>query len=179
MSDPFTGEIRMVGFNFPPRSWAFCDGQLLAISQNTALFSLFGTTFGGDGRTSFGLPDLRGRVPIHVGTGAGLNPVSWGQRKGVETVSLTVDQIPSHTHNVQANSADADSLTPSNTMLARAKSGVSGGNDVPFYRPLDTVVNMATGAVTNTGGSQSHYNWQPSLVISFCVCLYGIYPSRN
>ncbi len=179
MSIPFTGEIRMYGFAFAPMGWAFCDGEIMTISQNDALFSLLGTTFGGDGRTNFGLPDLRGRAPAGVGTGAGLNAVSWGQQRGQETVKLTESQIPNHTHNVQANPANADATTPSNTVLARAKSGIGSPTDAPFYSPLANEVDMATGAVTPTGGGQSHFNMQPSLVINFCIALVGDYPSQS
>ena len=163
MAEPFVGEIRLVGFSFAPRGWAFCDGQLLPISQNNALFSLFGTTYGGDGRTTFALPDLRGRVPIHKGQGPGLSRYVQGQKGGAETVTLTVAQIPAHSHNHSGN------LRP-------------GDNPVGTSNAVDVRQNIAPNATfnsQNTGGGQSHENRPPYLVLNFVVALVGLYPSRQ
>lgn len=167
MSEPFLAEIRMVGFDFAPRGWAFCDGQILPINQNQSLYSLLGTTFGGDGRTSFALPDLRGRAPMHVGDGH-----LQGQKGGTETVSLTGAEMPSHTHTAQAATADATSTTPTGNLL-----GQSSG----LYRPHDSAntVAMRSGTLTNAGGGQAHNNMQPYLAVNFCIALRGLFPSRN
>lgn len=177
MSEPFIGEIKMVGFNFPPRSWANCDGQLLAISSNTALFSLLGTTFGGDGRTTFGLPDLRGRVPIQVGNGPGLTSRSWGQKGGQETVTLTQNQMPSHTHTggtVSTTTAVGNQTEPDGHLLAKANDGESNYSDEASTGNLG-----GNQVIGNTGGSQSHENMPPFLSIHFVIALQGIYPSRS
>ena len=172
MSDPFIGEIRMFAGNFAPRGWAFCDGQLLAVSQNDALFSLLGTIYGGDGRTTFGLPDLRGRIPVHAGTGPGLSLRRLGEKSGTETVTVTTAQLPAHTHPLQGTGQFAD--TPNPAMLAPAKSTTADVyiNEAPS-------VNLSSSAVTSTGGSQSHTNLMPFLCISFIIALVGIYPSRS
>jgi len=169
MSEPFMGEIRMFGFNFAPRGWAKCEGQLLPISSNTALFSLLGTTFGGDGRTTFGLPDLRGRAAIGDGSGPGLTPRSWGAKGGQETVTLTAQQIPSHTHQLHAAAEAANESKPGGNELA---SGT-------FYHAAATDAPMAASSIGNTGGSQSHTNMQPWLAMNYCIATTGIYPSRN
>ncbi len=171
MSEPFVGEIRMFAGNFAPRGWAFCDGQLLAVSQNDALFSLLGTIYGGDGRTTFGLPDLRGRVPIHAGSGPGLSPRRLGAKSGAENVTLTVNQLPSHTHAMQAqtapaNSPEAQGAAPATTTL------------VDLYFQVSPTESLSSQAITNVGGSRSHTNLQPFLCINFIVALVGIYPSR-
>jgi len=171
MSEPFVGEIRMFAGNFAPRGWAFCDGQLLAVSQNDALFSLLGTIYGGDGRTTFGLPDLRGRIPVHAGTGPGLTPRQLGQKSGTESEMLTVNQLPPHTHNQQGTNADAISARPDDGLAARAQ-------DIT-YGPFTSPVTMGADSVSNTGGSQSHSNIQPFLCIHFIIALVGIYPSRS
>ena len=168
MSEPFLAEIRMVGFNFAPRGWAFCDGQILPINQNQSLYSLLGTTYGGDGRTSFGLPDLRGRTPTHVGDGFSL-----GQKSGQEAVTLTAAEMPTHTHNVQANSQPADSPLPNGRVWAQ------GGVTVYHDDDASKRQNMRTGTVLNTGGGQAHDNMQPYLAIAFCIALQGLFPSRN
>ena len=168
MSEPFIGEIRMVGFNFAPRSWAFCDGQILSISQNTALFSLLGTTYGGDGRTTFALPDLRGRVPLHPGNGPGLSSYTLGQKSGVETVNLTQNQIPAHSHFPLCSSDDPNSGSPT--------SGYSAAVGTPIY---STSQNGNMGATSSVGGSQAHENRQPYLAINFCIALQGLFPSRS
>jgi microcystin-dependent protein len=171
-SDPFVGQIQMVGFNFTPRGWAHCDGQLLAISQHSALFSLLGTTFGGDGRTTFGLPDLRGRMAIHPGEGPGLSRYQWGEKGGAESVTLTVANLPSHSHSLNANSGNGTTDTPTaNTVLARkARTKV--------YSTSAPNVDMATG-IGATGGGQTFEIRQPSLGIYHVIALLGIFPSRN
>ncbi|WP_017328065.1 phage tail protein [Synechococcus sp. PCC 7336] len=171
MSEPFVGEIRMFAGNFAPRGWAFCDGQLLAVSQNDALFSLLGTIYGGDGRTTFGLPDLRGRIPIHAGSGPGLSPRRLGSKAGSETVTLTVNQLPSHTHNIIATDNQGTERNPTGNIVAR-----SGGD---IYRQATPDGAMASSIVTNVGGSRSHTNLMPTLCINFIIALFGIYPSRS
>lgn len=174
MSEPFVGEIRMFAGNFAPRGWAFCDGQLLAVSQNDALFSLLGTIYGGDGRTTFGLPDLRGRIPIHAGHGPGLSERRLGSKGGAEKETLTVNQIPSHTHAMQASDSSPERATPSGSVLSRS-------NTVNIYRsnPTSGFVNMSSQAIANVGGSRSHTNLMPFLCVHFIIALVGIYPSRH
>ncbi len=171
MSEPFVGEIRMFAGNYAPRGWAFCDGQLLAVSQNDALFSLLGTVYGGDGRTTFGLPDLRGRVPIHPGTGPGLSPVRQGQKGGQEDVTLTVNQLPSHNHSYGASSGAAQNTAPSGTALASPTADI--------YANATSLAAMAGDMIPRVGGGQSHTNLQPFLCINFIIALFGIYPSRH
>ena len=172
MSEPFVGEIRMFAGNFAPRGWAFCDGQLLAVSQNDALFSLLGTIYGGDGRTTFGLPDMRGRIPIHAGSGPGLSPRRLGAKAGAENVTLTVNQLPSHTHPVRAVTATATDNNPQDKLIAESPS-------ISAYAEVDQSANMATGSITSTGGSRSHTNLMPYLCVNFIIALVGIYPSRH
>lgn len=172
MSEPFLGEIRMFAGNFAPRGWAFCDGQLLAVSTNDALFSLFGTLYGGDGRSTFGLPDLRGRVPVHAGQGPGLSQRRLGAKGGAENVTLTTNQLPSHRHALTASSADANAGVGPTGMLATTRSDSYGKEGSPDKR-------MATAAITPTGGSQPHTNMAPSLGLHYIVALVGIYPSRQ
>ncbi len=173
MSEPFVGEIRMFAGNFAPRGWAYCDGQLLAVSQNDALFSLLGTIYGGDGRTTFGLPDMRGRIPIHAGTGPGLSPRQLGSKAGSENETLTVNQLPSHTHPMQASSEAASSPNPPDQVLAESITD-------RVYRPNTAPdVNMASSSVSTIGGSRSHTNLMPFLCVHFIIALFGIYPSRN
>ena len=173
MSEPFVGEIIMVGFNFAPRGWAFCDGQLLAIMQNQALFSLLGTIYGGDGRTTFGLPPLRGRIPLHAGTGPGLTNRRLGERSGQEQVSLNANQLPAHNHTLMASGSPADTPGPAGALLAEA----------PVYGPPATPPKqMSPQAMSNAGdGTTSipHDNMQPFLAIRFCIALVGVYPSRS
>ncbi|MCG8632938.1 MAG: tail fiber protein [Desulfobacterales bacterium] len=176
MSEPFLAEIRIVGFNFAPRGWAFCDGQILPINQNQSLYSLLGTTYGGDGRTSFALPDLRSRVPIHVGDGHTL-----GQKSGAETITLTAAEIAAHTHSVKGTSATGDAR--------RAGLGANRcfattdhlGDPVPdpIYGNPANMVAMNQGILPNTGGGQAHNNMQPYLTLAFCIALRGLFPSRN
>lgn len=171
MSEPFLAEIRIVGFNFAPRGWALCDGQILPISQNQSLYSLLGTTFGGDGSTSFALPDLRGRTPIHVGAsnGGGSHPL--GQKAGEETHTLSAAEIPQHTHPLQATNDIGTATAPQANVLAEAS--------LPVYSSFSTGVAMGTGSVQNVGGGQAHENMQPYLVLNFCIALQGLFPSRN
>jgi microcystin-dependent protein len=180
MSEPFIGQIEMFGGNFAPRGWAFCDGQLLAISQNTALFSILGTTYGGDGRTTFGLPDLRGRVAMHPGNGPGLTPRRLGEKSGTETVPLIESQIPSHTHTasgtIQAKNGQPDESNPGNAVPSTLTNGTEGYAD-------DSNTTMKAGgvavSVNPTGGSQAHTNIQPYQCVNYIIALIGIYPSRN
>lgn len=171
MSEPYVGEIKMFAGGFAPRGWALCDGQLLSVSQNDALFSLLGTIYGGDGRTTFGLPELRGRVPIHWGTGPGLTPRRLGEKAGLENVTLTVNQIPSHTHAMAASTEAARTRSAEGLVPAEASGDV--------YSTDLSAVNMSTQMVTNTGGGQSHTNLMPFLCVNFIVALFGVYPSRS
>jgi microcystin-dependent protein len=171
MSDPFVGEIRMFAGIFAPQGWAFCDGQLLAVSQNDALFSLLGTIYGGDGRTTFGLPDLRGRLPIHAGTGPGLSPRPLGSRGGEEQVTLLANQLPSHTHELQASTLPANAGSPAAHVPAETTTDRA-------YRSAAVTTSMGP-RTTNIGGSQSHTNLMPFLCVHFIIALFGIYPSRN
>ena len=176
MSEPFIAEIRIFAGNFAPRGWAFCNGQLLPISQNTALFSLIGTTYGGDGRSTTALPNLQGRAPMHPGNGPGLTSRRLGQRGGVESVTLTEAQMPNHTHGLQAVQLTqftvGNSLTPGGNHLAPPQTG-------NFYTGTANNASMDTNAVTSTGGSQAHNNLQPFLTMNFIIALQGLYPSRG
>lgn len=172
--NPFIGAIIMFGGNFAPRGWALCDGQLLPISQYSALFSILGTTYGGDGRSTFGLPDLRGRVPMHAGTGAGLTPRQLGERGGQETVTLTTNQIPAHSHTIFAVSAVGDSNDPNNRLLAN-----TGAFDNEYSANTSGHVAMSSSMVQNVGNGQPHNNVQPFLCVNFIIALQGTYPSRS
>ncbi len=175
-SEPFIGQIQIFGFNFPPRGWAHCNGQILPISNNTALFALLGTTFGGDGRVTFGLPDLRGRVAVHVGNGPGLPPVTWGQRAGTPTVVLNVTNLPSHNHSatVHASSLQGREQGPDGNVLAddRRETQYSAS-------PPDVTMDSAMVTVGNTGGGQPFSIMQPYLGLHHSIALVGIFPSRN
>lgn len=171
MTEPFVGEIRIFAGNFAPRGWAFCDGQLLAVSQNDALFSLFGTIYGGDGRTTFGLPDLRGRVPVHQGSGPGLSPVNLGAKSGAEKVTLTAGELPAHSHPLQSSSNVASSPNAPNNTFARSTGDT--------YVPDLSAQTMNASVVSQVGGSQSHDNLMPFLCVHFIVALFGVYPSRH
>ncbi len=172
MSEPFVGEIRMFAGNFAPRGWAFCDGQLLAVSQNDALFSLLGTIYGGDGRTTFGLPDMRGRIPIHAGTGPGLSPRRLGAKFGTEEETITVNQLPSHDHDVKASTSVANKAAPANRVTAESSL-------FDLYQTGAPAQDMSTDAIGKVGGSQSHINLMPFLCVNFIIALVGIYPSRQ
>lgn len=169
---PFIGEVQWFAGNFAPRGWAFCDGQLLSISQNTALFSILGTTYGGDGRTTFGLPDVRGRVLVHAGNGPGLSSRRLGEIGGTETVILTVNQMPNHTHTLRASGGPATSVTPNGNVLA------SPGR-TRLYDSGAANANMNASAITSAGGNESHNNMQPYNTLNCIIALTGIYPSRN
>src|ERR1051325_6771657 len=162
MAEPFLSEIRIMSFVFAPKGWALCNGQLLPINQNQALFSLLGTTFGGDGRVNFGLPDLRSRVPIHVGSGHTL-----GERGGEPAHTLSIAEIPTHTHVASGTGTNGDTPVPTNFTLAAA---------LNVYRPADNLISLNPGTVANVGGSQAHLNLQPFLTLSYCIALQGIFP---
>lgn len=167
MAEPFLSEVRIFSFNFAPRGWAQCNGQLLPINQNQALFSLLGTTFGGDGRVNFALPDFRGRVPIHESHNFAL-----GQRGGEQAHTLTIPEIPAHSHAVNITSGTADEQYPSATNYWAA-----GGPSPGFHQSVNSAVDPAT--VLPKGGSQAHLNMQPFLVLNYCIALQGIFPSPN
>ena len=177
MSEPFIAEIRIFAGNFAPRGWAFCNGQLLPIAQNTALFSLIGTTYGGDGRTTTALPNLKGRAPMHPGRGPGLTSRRLGQRGGVEMVSLTEAQMPSHTHTVRASSEAPGDNDPGGAFMAAA----SGRFGTLYAAANSSLGNMQTSpnVFPNAGGSQPHNNMQPFIAVNFIVALVGLYPSRS
>ena len=168
MAEPFLSELRLFSFNFPPKGWALCNGQFMPINQNQALFSLLGTTYGGNGQTTFALPDLRGRTPIHTGQGFTL-----GQAGGEQAHTLTQQEMPLHFHFLQATSAAATINIPAaNTLLSS-----SAPSDL--YTGPAGLTNLATGAVSSAGGSQAHQNMQPYLTLSWCIALQGIFPSQN
>jgi len=172
MSDQYVGEIRMFAGNYPPQGWAFCDGQLLSVAEYSALFSLIGKTYGGDGQSNFALPDLRGRLPIHMGTDANANlayPIA--ARGGVEQVTLVQNELPAHTHSVNASSLSGTAASPANAFFA-----VSSSNQYSNTAPDDT---MMSGAVSAEGGNQAHNNVMPSFTLSFIIALQGIYPSQS
>jgi microcystin-dependent protein len=171
--DPFVAEIRIFGFNFAPRGWALCNGQLMPISQNTALFSLLGTTYGGDGRTTFALPNLQGQAPMHPGQGPGLSLHDLGESGGSETVTLLESEIPSHGHNWMGSGQVAEDRTPANEVFARA----TGGN--LYTTDTSQMVQLASTAVQPAGGGQPHNNLQPYLTLNFCIALQGVYPPRT
>lgn len=174
MSNVFIGQINIVGFNFPPRGWAFCNGQILSIAQNTALFSILGTTYGGDGRTTFALPNLQGRAPMHWGNGAGLPQVVLGEEGGVESVTLTLDEMAQHTHTLNGTNDNANAPGPGNDVLA--KTGTPPGN---LYGNAAPNTSLSPQAISFAGGNQPHTNLQPYLALNFCIALQGIFPSRN
>ena len=166
MAEPFMSEIRIMSFEFAPKGWALCNGQLLPINQNQALFALLGTTFGGDGRVNFALPDLRGRVPVHVGDG-----ITLGERAGEQSHTLSIAELPMHTHAVAASSAaQGGNSSPGGRVLG-------GGNNV--YHAPASLTTLNPGTMTSVGGSQAHLNLQPFLTLNFCIALQGIFPSPN
>lgn len=171
MSDQFVAEIRIFPFNFPPTGWAFCDGQLLPLSQNTALFSLLGTTYGGDGKSTFGLPDMQGNVPMQPGQGQGLSLRDLGEMSGVENVTLLVSEIPSHNHIVNVSGASATDDTPTAERFAV-------GSGVGMFGPFAANNTLAFQGLPPTGGGLPHNNLQPYLTLNFCIALQGIYPAR-
>jgi len=165
MAEPFLSEIRIMSFSFAPKGWAMCNGQLLPINQNQALFSLLGTTYGGDGRVNFALPDLRARVPVHEGNGHTL-----GERGGEQAHTLTLSELPQHTHFLNANTGVGQN-NPPGAVLGKAATNM--------YGPPTSLAAMGANSVLNTGGSQAHLNMQPFLVLTFCIALQGIFPSQN
>lgn len=171
MSDYFIGEIRIVGFNFAPRGWAMCDGQVMPATQNLALYGLLGTAFGGDGLSTFALPNLQGRVPMGTGPGPALTPRTLGESGGATDVTLSLSQLPSHTHALVASSSPASSRSPSGTALARSRNGSAYQTTVN-----QNLANMAPGAVSPAGGGQPHNNMQPYLAMYFVIALQGVYP---
>jgi microcystin-dependent protein len=175
MSSPFVAEIRIFPFNFAPTGWAFCDGQIVPISQNTALFSLLGTTYGGDGKTNFALPNMQGNAPMHFGQGAGLSLRDLGESDGSPTVTLLSSEMPSHTHLVGVSSAVADTKVPDSTMIL----GRSAGGSVYEKPPGTPLSNLNSGSVGSSGGNQPHNNLMPYLVLNFCIALQGVFPPRS
>src|SRR4051812_13634280 len=165
MAEPFLAEIRIMSFVFAPKGWALCDGQLLPINQNQALFALLGTTFGGDGRVNFGLPDLRARVPIHVGSGHTL-----GERGGEQAHTLSIAEVPTHVHSANATNTNGSAAIPTGNVLGAFNNG---------YTQPTASTSLDPGTITNVGGSQAHLNMQPFLTLSFCIALQGIFPSPN
>lgn len=172
MADPFLAEIRMFGFSFAPTGWAACDGQILPISQNTALFSLLGTTYGGDGKAVFALPNLMGSLPVGAGQGPGLSPRELGEQGGQAAVALTVAQMPAHQHGLRGTSSP-DGKTPAAAALAPTANGA------PAYRLPGATTAMAGGSLAVSGQSAPHENRPPSLVLMFCIALQGVYPQRS
>ena len=167
MSTPFLGEIKVISWNFPPKGWSFCNGQLLPINQNQALFSLLGTTYGGDGRVNFGLPNFQGRTPVHVGGG-----FTQGQAGGETSHTLVQSEMPQHTHTAQVQAANATTGTPNGNLLA-------GVPSIAYSNSLTNLTTLVPGTISNAGGSQPHANQQPYLVLNFIIALQGIFPSRN
>src|SRR4051812_28859768 len=170
MAEPFLSEIRIMSFGFPPKGWALCDGQLLPINQNQALFSLLGTTYGGDGRGNFGLPNLQGRAPIHMGSGHTL-----GERGGEQAHTLSISEIPTHVHVLQASSAIGNNQFPRFNNVGNILASEPGN----AYGPPNSLTSLNAGSVANVGGSQAHLNMQPFLVLNFCIALQGIFPSQT
>ncbi len=175
MTDPFVAEIRIFPFNFPPKGWAWCDGQLLPLSQNTALFSLLGTTYGGDGRSNFALPDLQGRAPMHTGQGPGLSLHDLGETGGTETVTLLESETPAHSHAMRANSDVADLQAPGPTRsLARSQNAQAYQTTVNA-----SLASLSPQALAPAGGAAPHNNLQPYLAFYFCIALQGVFPPRS
>ena len=166
MAEPFLSEIRIMSFGFPPKGWALCDGQLLPINQNQALFSLWGTTYGGDGRVNFALPDLRSRVPIHQGSGHTL-----GETGGEQAHTLSIAEIPTHTHTLSGTNTDGTQQIAASNLLARSATQI--------YAAPSNLAAMHAGSIANVGGSQAHLNMQPFLVLNFSIALQGIFPSQT
>ena len=166
MSEPFLAEIKIVGFNFAPRGWAFCDGQILPINQNQSLYSLLGTTYGGDGQTSFALPDLRGRTPIHKSSNHTL-----GQKAGAEKHALSIAEMPAHSHQAQASLSEPNSPVPAGNLLAHTS--------LETYAINDNMAYLNDASISSAGSAQPHENMQPFTVVNFCIALQGLFPSRN
>jgi len=180
MADPFVAEIRIFPFNFAPKGWAFCDGQILPISQNTALFSLLGTTYGGDGKSTFALPNLQGAAPLHSGQGSGLSLWDLGEFQGSDTVTLLESEIPAHSHALNAQTQNANTNDPAGAILAAGHFGGAQGGAVNFYLASanpQTLMNPA--AIAPSGGSLPHNNLMPYLTLNFCIALQGVFPPRT
>jgi microcystin-dependent protein len=171
--DPFVAEIRIFPFNFAPKGWAFCDGQILPLSQNTALFSLLGTTYGGDGKSNFALPNMQGNAPMHPGQGPGLSLHDLGETGGSDTVSLLESEIPSHSHAITVSQADGGARTPATLLCAAGIGGIS------LYAAPNNLTNLADQTIAPAGGDQPHNNMQPYLTLNFCIALQGVYPPRT
>ncbi len=170
--DPFVAEIRIFPFNFAPRGWAFCDGQILPISQNTALFSLLGTTYGGDGRSNFALPNMQGNAPMHPGQGPGLSLHDLGETGGSDTVTLLESEMPNHSHAWMASKADGIDTNANNELLSK-------GIGIGQYAPAGSLTQLDPNAITPAGGDQPHNNLQPYLTLNFCIALQGVFPPRS
>jgi microcystin-dependent protein len=179
MSDQFIGELRLVGFNFAPNGWAICTGQILSITQNTALFSLFGTTFGGDGRSNFGLPDLQGNVVVGAGQGPGLTLYDVGETGGSPNVTLLASEVPQHTHAANAHSGRANLSIPNNTAAFGEALGLGGSIYNTTTSPAPPLVQMSQATLPAAGGNLPHNNLMPYLTLNWIVALQGIYPSRS
>lgn len=179
MDNPFLGTISLFAGNFAPRGWALCNGQLMAISQNSALFSILGTTYGGDGVTTFALPNLEGRAPIHWGQGPGLTTRTIGESAGEENVTLISTQMPTHSHAVIASATVGDQSSPAMNILAVATDPDSGGNPLNYIAPASGNTTMAQNMIAPAGGNQPHDNMQPYLAVTFIIALSGIFPARN
>jgi len=183
MSEPFIAEIQMWGCSYAPRGWTDCSGQILSIAEFTALFSLIGTVYGGDGRTTMGVPNLKGRAPMHAGTGPGLSAHNLGEFGGVDLVTLSADQLPRHKHSINVNNSGATTASPENQVLGKGSkaSGPPAGRAIKEYADFDAanVTTMASQMISSSGASGGHLNEQPFMSVRFCMALTGIYPSRN
>lgn len=174
MADPFVAEIRIYPFNFAPKGWAFCDGQILPLSQNTALFSLLGTTYGGDGKSNFALPNMQGNAPMHPGQGPGLSLHDLGETGGTDTVTLLESEIPAHPHALRAVADEGDISLPQQGAVLAVTTGATG-----YVAPTPQLTPMAGNALSPAGGNQPHNNMQPYLTLNFCIALQGVYPPRT
>lgn len=177
--DFFIGQITLFGGNFAPRGWALCNGQMLAISTNQALFAILGTIYGGNGTTNFALPNLQGRVPVHAGSGAGLSVYTLGQAGGSEEVTLNTTQMPMHNHMLTGSASNGDSDAPANAYFAQTYDQNAGTNSLTYTASPSSQATMNPGVVTNAGGSQPHANLQPYLALNYIICLEGVFPARN